>query len=259
MRIVTWNVNSIRARLDRALDWVDSQQPDVLCLQEIKCLDEQFPREPFLERGYAVETFGQKTYNGVAILSRLPMREVQRELPWDQDKDARGISALIEDVRVVNLYVVNGKEVGDPKYLHKLSWLDALQAWLEAQHGSDELLCLCGDYNIAPEDIDVYDPRRWKEKILCSTPERERYQRLLDWGLFDSFRQLDDRPGQYSWWDTRTGGFDRGEGLRIDHLLVTRALMEATQQVFIDVDERAREHETVKPSDHAPVVMDLEG
>lgn len=258
MRIVTWNVNSIRARLERALDWVDAWRPDVLCLQEIKCLDEQFPAAPFLERGYQVETFGQKTYNGVAILSLLPMREVERGIPGGVDQDARGISALIEDIRVVNLYVVNGKSVGDPKYDHKLRWLDALNAWLRRTHRPTDMLCLCGDYNIAPEDIDVYDPRAWHEEILCSTPERRAFRALLEFGLFDAFRQLDQRPGQYSWWDMRTGGFDRGEGLRIDHLLVSAPLMEASQQVLIDQEERARVHPTVKPSDHAPVVLDLE-
>jgi exodeoxyribonuclease-3 len=258
MRIATWNVNSIRARLDRALDWVDRQAPDVLCLQEIKCLDEQFPREPFQARGYHVETLGQKTYNGVAILSRTAPRRVERGLPWDQDPDARGIAAEIDGVRVVNLYVVNGKEVGDPKYAHKLRWLDALQAWLAAHADPGQLLCVCGDYNIAPEDADVYDPVAWHERILCSTPERTRFQGLLDWGLIDSFRQFDDRPGQYSWWDMRTGGFDRGQGLRIDHLLLTEGLLEAAQGVEIDVAERALVHPTCKPSDHAPVILDLE-
>jgi len=258
MRITTWNVNSIRARLDRALDWVDEHEPDVLCLQETKCLDEQFPREPFQERGYHVQTFGQKTYNGVALLSRAAPVDVARDLPWSGDGEARGITAVVDDVRIVNLYVVNGKAVGDPKFARKLDWLDHLQQWLQAHASPDELLCVCGDFNIAPQDIDVYDPVAWHERILCSSPERERFQRLLDWGLVDSFRQVDDGPGRYTWWDMRTRGFERGEGLRIDHLLVTEGLLEAMQDVEIDTAERGREHPSVKPSDHAPVTLVLE-
>ncbi|MCB9780108.1 MAG: exodeoxyribonuclease III [Alphaproteobacteria bacterium] len=258
MRIATWNVNSIRARLDRALDWLDDRQPDVVCLQEIKCLDEQFPRAAFEARGYHVETYGQKTYNGVAILSRTPPTEVFRRIPWEDDEQARGIACRIDDVLIVDLYVVNGKQVGDPKYTYKLEWLDRLMDWLDAHTSPDDLLCVCGDYNIAPDDIDVHDPVAWHERILCSTPERERFQRLLDWGLVDSFRQFDDRPGQYSWWDMRTRGFERGQGLRIDHLLVTEPLLEAALDCAIDLDERAREHDSIKPSDHAPVVLALE-
>lgn len=258
MRIVTWNVNSIRARLDRALDWLDRQQPDVLCLQELKCQDHQFPRQPFESRGYHVETFGQKTYNGVAILSRTQPTEVLRAVPWAEDSQARGISALIDGVRVVNVYVVNGRKVGDEKYRYKLEWLDHLASFLESHSSPDELLCLCGDFNIAPQDIDTYDPVAWHEKILCSTPERQHFSGLLDWGLVDSFRQFDDRPGQYSWWDVRTRGFERDHGLRIDHLLLTQGLLEAATGVSIDIDERALVHPTIKPSDHAPVILDLE-
>lgn len=258
MRLTTWNVNSVRARLDRVLDWIDANQPDVLCLQELKCTDEQFPREPFLERGYHLEVFGQKSWNGVAVLSRSAPTQVVRGLPLDGDEEARGISVVVDDVRVVNLYVVNGREVGHEKYEHKLRWLDALLQWLDEHSSPDELLCVCGDFNIAPEDVDVWDADAWREKILCSTPERQRFQALLDWGLVDAFRQFDDRPGQYSWWDMRTRGFERGQGLRIDHHLVTPGLLEATLDCTIDQAERGREHDAAKPSDHAPVTLVLE-
>ncbi len=259
MRITTWNVNSIRARLDRVLDWIDTHQPDLLCMQELKCTDEQFPRQPFLDRGYHLEVYGQKSWNGVAIASLLKPEEVIRGVPWEGDDEARGICVVVDGVRVVNLYVVNGRSVGHEQYDRKLRFLDALRDWLDAHSSPDELLCVCGDFNIAPEDIDVYDPDAWREKILCSTPERQRFDALRDWGLIDSFRQLDDRPEQYSWWDMRTRGFERGQGLRIDHLMVTGALMEAAVDCTIDVDERARQHDAVKPSDHAPVSLDLEG
>lgn len=258
MKLTTWNVNSVRARLDRVLEWLDANHPDVLCLQELKCTDEQFPQQPFLERGYHLSVFGQKAWNGVAVISRSEPQQVVRGLPLADDDAARGISVLVDDVRVVNLYVVNGRKVGHDKYAHKLRWLDALVGWLDEHSSPDELLCVCGDFNIAPEDIDVYDPDAWRERILCSTPERERFRALQDWGLVDSFRQFDDRAGQYSWWDMRTRGFERGQGLRIDHLLITEGLLEAAVDCEIDQAERAREHATVKPSDHAPVSLVLE-
>lgn len=258
MRITTWNVNSVRARLPRLLDWMDRSDPDVLCLQELKCTDEQFPRAPFLDRGYHVEVFGQKAWNGVAIISRERPDEVLRGLPVPEDPEARGISVVVDDVRIVDLYVINGREVGHAQYERKLAWLDALRRWLDEHCSPDELLCVCGDFNIAPQDIDTWDPDAWRERILCSTPERQRFQALLDWGLVDSFRQFDDRPGQYTWWDMRTRGFERGQGLRIDHLLITEGLLEAALDCEIDLDERGREHPDARPSDHAPVTLTLE-
>ncbi len=253
MQIATWNVNSARARLPRIVDWLGTHRPDVCCLQEIKCLDEQFPREAVEDLGYHVETYGQKTYNGVAILSRRPLHDVRRGLPGTED--ARVMSAIVDDTIVVNVYVVNGKEVGDVKYAYKLDWLERLRAWLAESFDAGEKLVVTGDFNITFDDRDVYDPEAWREKILCSTPEREALQRIVDLGLHDAFRRFDEAPGRYTWFDFRTRGFQRGNGLRIDHFLVSAPALEACSGVTIDLEERAQE----KPSDHAPVVATFAG
>jgi exodeoxyribonuclease III len=253
MRITTWNVNSIRARLDRVLEWQDQHAPDVLCLQEIKCQDHQFPAEVFEELGWYVETYGQKTYNGVAILSREPAQDVQRDLPWAGDAQARGIAATVRGVRVVNLYVVNGSAVGTDKFAYKLEWLRRLQAWLAACCDPTRPLVVCGDFNIAPDDRDCYDPAGWHEQVLCTSEERAAFRGLLGWGLHDAFRHLSADAGRYTWWDFRTRGFERGEGLRIDHHLVSAPLLPRVQAVEIDTVERGED----KPSDHAPVTLVL--
>ena len=253
MRITTWNVNSIRARLDRAVAWVERAQPDLLCLQELKCEDHVFPRERFEALGLHLATYGQKTYNGVGLISRSPLEDVVTDLPLAGDPQARGIAATVDGVRVVNLYVPNGSEVGSDKYAYKLAWLDALLAWVSDNASPDDPLVICGDFNITRDDRDIYDPEAWREKVLCSTPERERLEALLDWGLTDAFRHFDDSAGQYTWWDYRNLGFQKRQGMRIDHLLVTAPVLARAASVVIDRDERRGKG----ASDHAPVVLEL--
>ena len=250
MRIVSWNVNSVRARENRILNWLDQERPDVLCLQELKCTEEQFPFDGFDALGYEVVMHGQKTYNGVAILAQERIEEVETGLPWPDDDAARGIAGSVGGVRVVNLYVPNGSAVGSDKYTYKLAWLDKLLAWLSAQDLSAELVA-CGDYNIAPADIDCSEPERWAGGILASDPERERFQALLALGLHDALRTLRPEAREWTWWDFKTSMFERGEGLRIDHHLVSGALLARSQDVVVDVAERAGD----KPSDHAPVSL----
>ncbi len=257
MRITTWNINSLRARLHRVPDWLDQAAPDVLCLQETKCQDKEFPRELFEARGYQVAIYGQKTYNGVAIASKLPMTDIELGLPLQGDPEARGIAATIGGIKVVNLYVVNGKAVGDAKYAYKLRWLDALCDRTDAWRAAGGPLLLCGDFNIAPTDEDTWDADLWFGKVLCSPPERARFQRLLDSGLVDAFRKKHpDAWGRYAhtWWDYRGGGFQRGFGMRIDHFLVTADLLDRSRAVVIDREARKGE----KPSDHAPVTLFLD-
>lgn len=251
MNITTWNVNSVRARLDRVLEWVDAREPDLLCLQEIKCQDAEFPREAFEQRGYRVETYGQKTYNGVALLSRLPMEDVQRDLPLAGDPQARGISAVVDGVRVVNLYVVNGGTLDSDKYVYKLQWLDSLLEWARPHAGSP--LVICGDFNIAPADLDVWDPAAFKDDVLCSVPERSRLEALLGQGLTDAYRHLHPGKRAFTWWDYRGNGFPQDHGLRIDHHLVSADVLRRTTAVSIDRESRA----LAQASDHAPVTLHL--
>lgn len=254
MRIATWNVNSIRARLPRVLPWLAEKRPDVVLLQETKCLDEQFPREPIEELGYNIETFGQKTYNGVAILSKSRITDVQRGLRDDvEDGEARVIAATIEDVMVISVYVVNGQEVGAPAYTKKLGWLKRLCELLGGHYIMTEKVVMGGDFNVTFDDRDVYDPDAWREKILCSTLEREALGRVMECGLADAFRKLTVEGGHYTWWDFRTRGFQYGNGLRIDHFLMSPPALEACTSVEIDLDARRGE----KPSDHAPVIATL--
>lgn len=254
MRIATWNVNSVRARLPRLLAWLESQKPDVVCLQETKCEDAAFPREPIEDVGYQIAHFGQKTYNGVAILSRKRIEDVQCGLRDDAtDNDSRVISATVEDVMLINAYVVNGQEVGADRYYYKLAWLDRLRALIHQHHDLNEKVVVAGDFNVTFDDRDVYDPEAWRERILCSTPEREALSRVMDCGLKDGFRKFHEEGGHFTWWDFRTNGFKRGQGLRIDHLLMSGPAFEACSAVEIDLDARAGE----KPSDHAPVIATL--
>ena len=253
MRIVTWNVNSIRARENRVLNWLDRVRPEVVCFQEIKCVEDRFPFDGFEALGYYLTISGQRTYNGVAIASLDPPDDVETGVPWPDDDQARGLAVTINGVRVVDLYVPNGREVGSEPYAYKLEWMHRLRGWLEASASGQDALVLCGDFNVAPEDRDVHDPDAWREQVLCSSAERERFQALLDWGLTDAFRHLYDEAGRYTWWDYRGARFQRGQGLRIDHHLVTPALLPRVQEVEIDVEERAGD----KASDHAPVTLVL--
>jgi exodeoxyribonuclease-3 len=255
MRIATWNVNSVRARLPVLLDWLARERPDIACLQEIKCLDDVFPREALEEAGYQAVTYGQKTYNGVAILSKKRIEDVGRGMLDDvEDAEARVISAVVEDVIVLNAYVVNGQEVGHPRYDYKLKWLERLASSIARRFDvGKEKVIVCGDFNVTFDDRDVYDPEAWREKILCSTKERAALKLVTDVGLTDAFRKFHEEPGHHTWWDFRTRGFQRKQGLRIDHHLLSPAAMQACTGVEIDLAPRAGE----KPSDHAPVIATL--
>jgi exodeoxyribonuclease-3 len=250
MRIATWNVNSVRARLDRLLPWLVEQKPEVVCLQETKCVDEQFPREPIEELGYEIASYGQKTYNGVAILSRVGIEDVSLGFPGDGE-EARAISAVVGgDTMVQNLYVVNGQEVGAPRYADKLAWLSSLAEHVRGSFPMDEKVVLCGDFNVTFDDRDIYDPERWRERILCSTPEREALGEVLGCGLTDALRAHHEEAGIYTWWDFRTFGFKKGNGLRIDHFLVSPPALSCCSAVEVDLEARGGK----KPSDHAPVI-----
>ncbi len=255
LKIATWNVNSLKVRLPQVLDWLAAQQPDVLALQETKTVDADFPRDAITAAGYHAVFAGQKTYNGVAVLSRAePETEVLTELPGLEDPQRRVLGVTLGELRVLDLYVPNGQEVGSDKYAYKLAWLDRLAACIEAQLAAHPKLVVLGDFNIAPDDRDVHDPEAWRDAILCSEPEREAFRRLLGLGLADSFRLFEQEPASFSWWDYRQGGFRRNLGLRIDHILVSPALARVCRGCTIDKVPRKLE----RPSDHAPVVAEFE-
>lgn len=253
MKIASWNVNSLNVRLPHLVEWLKDRQPDIVGLQETKLEDAKFPDAVLAELGYRSVFAGQKTYNGVAILSRAPARDVQVGIPGFDDGQKRVIAATVGDLRVVDLYVVNGKAVGDEKYDYKLRWLDAAHDWLAAEITRHPNLVVLGDFNIAPDDRDVHDPEAWRERILCSTPERDALGRLLSLGLHDSFRLHHDEGGQFSWWDYRAAGFRRNLGLRIDLVLLSDALKDRCTAAGIDREPRTWE----RPSDHAPVIAEL--
>ena len=255
MKIASWNVNSLTARLPHVEEWLRLRQPDVLGLQETKLEDHRFPDTALAELGYRSVFCGQKTYNGVAILSRAPAQDVQCGIPGFDDEQKRAIAATVGGVRIVNLYVVNGQSVGSPKYDYKLRWIEAVHAWLADELRRWPELVVMGDFNIAPEDRDTHDPALWNElSIHSSTAERAALQRLHGLGLHDSFRLHVEEPGQFSWWDYRMGAFRRNMGLRIDLVLVSEALKARTRAVHIDREPRTWE----RPSDHAPVWVELD-
>lgn len=254
MRLASWNVNSIRIREPAVLEWLRRIQPDVLCMQETKVVDDDFPTDEFMRLGYAVAMVGQPSYNGVAIAARLPIRNVRVGLANEPGTaDCRAISATIGDVRVVNVYVPNGKSVGSPSFLEKLSWLERLRLTLDTQESADQPLVLCGDFNIARDERDVYAPELYRGKLHFHPDEQRALERVLDFGLVDAFRERHQQGGLYSWWDYRSGAFFRDEGLRIDYAFVTRPLLPRLGAVSIDVEPRRAE----KPSDHAPVLLEL--
>ncbi len=258
MRIVTWNVNSIRTRLPRCLAFLERHRPDILCLQETKVPDAEFPSAPFETAGYRATLHGQKTYNGVAILSRSTVEDVQRGIPdGEGDEQARLVAATVGGVRVVNVYVPNGEAVDSPKFPYKLRWLERLAAWLRGSTDPAEPLLVCGDFNIAPEDRDVHDPERWRGQVLFHPEEHKRLRSLCDRGLADLLRRQHPEPGIFTWWDYRMGSFHRGWGLRIDLLLGSPPLAERCSEVFVDREERKESTGVGKPSDHAPVIADF--
>jgi exodeoxyribonuclease III len=218
VRIATWNVNSIAARLPLVLRWLESARPDILCLQELKCIDDRFPSE-FADLGYATAVYGQPTYNGVAIISRQPIEDVARGFPNDDaSAPARLISGTVAGVRIVNVYVPNGSAVGSDKYEFKLGWMARLRSFFDSQCDASKEVLLCGDFNVAPEPKDVHDPKRWEGSVLFSEPERAALENIREWGFVDAYRSKVDDGGNYSWWDYRMGAFRRHWGLRIDHI-----------------------------------------
>jgi len=250
MLVATWNINSVRARVPRLEAWLASRRPDVLCLQELKCTEEQFPREAVEKLGYHPVVYGQKTYNGVAILSTVPPEEVERGLPVaDDDGEARVVAATVRGVRILCVYAPNGQAVDSPAYRAKLDWYARLRRVLDARYRADQRLVLCGDFNVAPEERDVWDPRLWDGQTLFSLPERAALREVVAFGLRDCFREHHPEPGRYSWWDYRMLGFPKNHGLRIDHVLATPPLADRCEAS--DIDREARKGP--QPSDHAPV------
>jgi exodeoxyribonuclease-3 len=253
MKTATWNVNSIRVRLPQVLEWLKKENPDVLCLQETKITDADFPVAAFRDIGYQAVYTGQKTYNGVATLSRAPAVDVVSALPGAAGDQKRLLAATVNGVRVVNVYVPNGEEVGSEKYSYKLSWLEALEKFIARELESHPRLALLGDYNIAPEERDVHDPKRWEGHVLFSDKERAAFQQLVRCGLMDVFRGFDQPEKSFSWWDYRAGAFPRNHGLRIDHILCSAALVSECRGCRIDIEPRKHE----RPSDHAPVIAEF--
>ena len=253
MKIAAWNVNSLKVRLPQLLEWLAMQQPDVVCLQETKLEDHNFPSADIQAAGYEVAFSGQKTYNGVALLSRVGMSDVVCGNPHFPDPQKRLIAAMANGVRIVCAYIPNGQALDSDKYAYKLAWLVALETWLGEQLSVNPQLVLAGDFNIAPEDRDVHNPTVWEGQILCSPPERTAFQRLLALGLKDSFRLFEQPEKSFSWWDYRMLGFQKNQGLRIDHILLSNTLAAHCTAAGIDREMRKRE----RPSDHAPVTASL--
>jgi len=253
MKLATWNVNSIRVRLPQLLDWLAGAKPDVICLQELKTEEAKFPRADLEAIGYACALSGQKTYNGVAILSRTPLADVVEGIAGFADEQKRVIAATVQGVRVVSVYCPNGQAVGSDKYAYKLRWFAALKDNLAAERAIHPRLAVAGDFNVAPEDRDVHDPKAWEGQVHVSEPERAAWRALLALGLKDSFRLFEQPEKVYSWWDYRMMGFRRNAGLRIDHVLLSEELARACTSSTVDKAPRKLE----RPSDHAPVVAEL--
>jgi exodeoxyribonuclease-3 len=253
MQIATWNVNSLRVRLPQVVGWLSQSPVDVLAMQETKLVDADFPRQELEDAGYQVLFSGQKTYNGVALLSRWPMEDVIRDIPDFDDPLRRVLAATTNGVRVINLYVPNGQSVGSEKYEYKLRWLAALAKWLAVEVAQHEKLVVLGDFNIAPEDRDVHDPAAWVGSVHVSEPERAALKTLLETGLIDVFRQFDQPEKTFSWWDYRMLAFRRNHGLRIDLILASAAFAKICKECRIDREPRKVE----RPSDHAPVIADF--
>lgn len=253
MKLATWNVNSLNVRLPHVLSWLQQQQPDVLCLQETKLEDARFPADALREAGYFCAASGQKTYNGVAILSRCEATGILKGLPNFPDEQRRVLTATFADLRVVCVYVPNGQSIESEKYQYKLAWLSACADWLREELKRYPKLVVLGDMNIAPADADVHDPKAWEGQVLCSDKERKAFFDLLALGFKDSFRLFEQPPESFSWWDYRMMAFRRNMGLRIDHILLSDALASSCRSCSIDRTPRKLE----RPSDHAPVSVEL--
>lgn len=254
MRLATWNVNSLKVRLPHLTDWLAKTQPDIVCLQELKTEDAKFPRAELAAAGYRAASSGQKTYNGVAILSRAALQDEIAGIPGFADEQKRVIAATVDGVRVVCVYCPNGQAVGSEKYDYKLRWFAALKEYLAAEMARHPRLAVAGDFNVAPEDRDVHDPKAWEGQVLVSEPERVAWRALLGLGLKDTFRLFEQPEKIYSWWDYRMLGFRRNAGLRIDHILVSAELAERCASSSVDKEPRRLE----RPSDHAPVIAEFD-
>ncbi|MEO1201583.1 MAG: exodeoxyribonuclease III [Pseudomonadota bacterium] len=253
MKIATWNVNSLKVRLPQVLDWLKTHQPDALVLQEIKQVTEAFPADELSAAGYQSIASGQKTYNGVAVIARQAPSDPVTDFPGFDDPQRRILASTVDGVRIVNLYVPNGSEVGSEKYAYKLSWLDALHGFLEGELASHDKLVVLGDFNIAPKDEDIYDAEKWGEGILASPAERAALTKVMGLGLSDVFRKFEQPEKTFSWWDYRAAGFRRNAGLRIDLILTSDAMTAACETSYVDREPRGWE----RPSDHTPVVAEF--
>ena len=254
MKLATWNVNSLKVRLPQVLDWAGRHRPDVLCLQETKLQNEQFPAADIRAAGYEPLANGQKTYNGVAILATSAATDAVSAIPGFSDEQKRVLAATVAGVRVICAYVPNGENTESDKYQYKLKWLAAFRGWLKEELARHPRLAVLGDYNIAPDDRDVHDPKAWEGQVLCSESEREAFRSLLDLGLKDAFRLLDQPERSFTWWDYRMMAFRRKMGLRIDHILLSEELAKSCTACTIDVEPRKNE----RPSDHAPVIAEVQ-
>lgn len=253
-QIATWNVNSLKVRQEQVMAWLAAHPVDVLALQETKMTDDVFPADAFREQGFYVQYSGQKTYNGVAVISRYPIDAVMMDIPGLDCPQRRILISTIRGIRIMNLYVPNGSELDSPKYAYKMDWLEKVQRFLQHDMQSHKDYVVLGDFNIAPHDIDVHDPVAWQNSVLVSPKERAYFQGFLDAGLHDAFRSKKPEEVAYSWWDYRAGGFRRNNGLRIDHILLSASLIEKLSDVVMDMEPRRHE----RPSDHIPVRASIE-
>jgi len=261
--IATWNVNSIRTRLTQIIDWINQVHPDVLCLQETKVTDDSFPYEPFIKLGYFVEVFGQKSYNGVAIISKVKPENVKKGFYDCNDCDQnieifqdqkRLISGEIYGIKFINVYVPNGSSIESDKFEYKINWLSCLASFLDEQERKGELICLMGDFNIAPSNLDIHDPKKYVGGIMASKKERNALNNVLKGRLIDSFRIFEKNTGHWSWWDYRNNAYELNKGWRIDHIYISRELSSKLKSSVIDTLPRGN----LRPSDHAPVMIDLD-
>jgi exodeoxyribonuclease-3 len=254
MLIATWNVNSILARMPSVIRWLDAVKPDVLCMQETKCTDDKVPVVMFQERGYHCHLFGQQSYNGVAILTRGACETSHRGFPGDDgEAQSRLITTHFNGVSIINVYIPNGQAVGSEKYAFKLGWMRRLREFFDSQYDQTTPVLLCGDFNVAPEERDVHDPRLWTGRIMFSEQERATLEDIKSWGFTDAFRLHTEAGGQFTWWDYRAGAFRRNLGLRIDHIWITEPLVSRSVKTWIDIEPRKWE----RPSDHAPVIAEF--
>ncbi len=254
MKAACWNVNSINSRLERAVAFLERHKPDVLCLQELKCTEDKFPFDAIRNVGYHCYIHGQKTYNGVALISSKPMTDIRLGfLDGVKDEDSRFISGKIDGVNILCGYIPNGQSIGADKYYFKLNWLARMRRHLESEYRRTDEVVLVGDFNIAPDDIDVHDPAAWRGQILCSERERSALQEIKEFGLEDCFRHKFPSKVEFTWWDYRNLGFQKNLGLRIDLILATQPMIERLEKIYVDRDERKGE----KPSDHAPIIAEF--